>query len=96
MSFKEDVEEIQNDIKQVSFAFSLLEDYKAQNRRLFIIIITILIMWFGTIGYLVYVLNDIGVEEIVEDIDTNTQEVDTNDGSIDNSYIINGDYNGEN
>jgi len=96
MGIREDIEEVQNDIKEVSFAYSILEDYKAQNKRLFIIIIAILIMWCGTIGYLVYVLNDIGVEEIVEDIDTNTQEVDNNDGSIDNSYIINGDYNGKN
>ena len=96
MGIREDIEEVQNDIKEVSFAYSILEDYKAQNRRLFIIIILILIMWCGTIGYLVYVLNDIGTEEITETTyDTNTQEID-NDGSIDNSYIINGDYNGEN
>lgn len=96
MGIREDIEEVQNDIKEVSFAYSILEDYKAQNRRLFIIIILILIMWFGTIGYLVYVLNDIGTEEITETTyDTNTQEID-NDGSIDNSYIINGDNYGEN
>ena len=94
MGIREDIEEVQNDIKEVSFAYSILEDYKAQNRRLFIIIIAILIMWCGTIGYLVYVLNDIGTEEIeIKDIDK--QDID-NDGSIDNSYIINGDNYGEN
>lgn len=38
----------------------LLTDQKKQNKRQFIIILVILGMWFATIGYLVYVLNDIG------------------------------------
>ena len=39
----------------------LLSDFKKQNKRQFIIILVILALWFITIGYLVYVLNDIGV-----------------------------------
>ena len=39
-------------------ALELLSDYKKANKRQFIIIIVILIMWFLTIGYLVYVLKE--------------------------------------
>ena len=48
-------------------------------------------MWVLTICYLVYILNDIGVEETTTT--TKTQEVrDIN--TMDNSNIVNGDYNG--
>lgn len=66
-----------------SLAMEMLEDYKKANKRLFVIIITILIMWFLTIAYLVHTLNDIGsVEESIE-----IQDVET----IDNSHIKIGD-----
>ena len=74
-----------------SFAMDLLKDYKRQNKRQFIIILVILAMWFVTIGYLVYVLNDIGT---VETIDT-TQEVSDID-SINGNVVTNGDVYGEN
>ena len=73
-----------------SFAMDLLKDYKRQNKRQFIIILVILAMWFVTIGYLVYVLNDIGT---VETIDT-TQEVSDID-SINGNVVTNGDVYGE-
>jgi hypothetical protein len=44
-------------------------------------------MWFITIGYLVYVLNDIGIETSTQEI----QDIDT----IENSNITNGDNYGE-
>lgn len=50
-------------MKDSGLALELLADYKKVNKRQFIIIIVILIMWFLTIGYLVYVLNDIGTIE---------------------------------
>lgn len=68
-----------------SFAMDLLKDYKKQNKRQFIVILVILTMWFCTIGYLVYLLNDIGT---VEDSDTiDIQDVE----NIDNSHIKIGD-----
>jgi hypothetical protein len=67
----------------------LLKDYKRQNKRQFIIILVILAMWFVTIGYLVYVLNDIGT---VETTSQEIQDVDT----IENSNITNGDMYGQN
>ena len=58
-------------MKEQSLAMELLEDYKKANKRQFIIILVILVMWFCTIGYLIYVLNDISSVETTETI---TQE----------------------
>lgn len=85
MSMRDDVMEIKKELEEVreeSFAMELLRDYKKANKRQFIIILVILTMWFATIGYLVYVLNDIGVIEetqTIEDIEI-----------IENSTIQNG------
>lgn len=79
-------------IKNNSYALSILKDYKTGKSRLFTILIIVLFMWFATIGYLVYVLNDIGVEEVTTE--TSTQEINDVD-SIENSNIVNGDNYGE-
>ena len=71
------------ELKEQSFAMDLLKDYKNQNKRQFIIILVILSMWFATIGYLVYVLNDIGV------IEETTQEVTQQNDSGNNNFIGN-------
>lgn len=84
MAVKKEIEEL----KQGSLALEILKDYKKQNKRQFIVIIVILAMWFSTIGYLVYILNDIGaIEETMQEI----EDIDT----IENSNIINGDMYGE-
>lgn len=65
-----------NELKEHSFAMEILREQKKSNKRLFAALIVVLCMWFVTIGYLVYVLNDIGIveEEIttqeVKDIDS--------------------------
>ena len=85
MSIKEDVEKINNKVEQVSFAYELLSDYKKQNKRLFVIILVILGMWFATIGYLVYILNDIGVIEettVTQDNENGYNNYIGNDGEI--------------
>lgn len=74
-------------MEEKGLALELLSDYKKANKRQFIIIIIILVMWFLTIGYLVYTLNDIGT------VETSTQEI-SDVESIDNSNITNGDING--
>lgn len=73
-----------------SFAMDLLKDYKVQNKRQFIIILVILAMWFVTIGYLVYVLNDIGTST-----ETSTQEVSDVD-TVNGNIINKGNSYGEN
>lgn len=65
MGLKEEVLEMKKEVQEIqeqSFAMELLKDQKKQNKRQFITILVILGMWFATIGYLVYVLNDIGTE----------------------------------
>ena len=84
MGLKENVEELGKKVEQTSFAYELLGDMKKQNKRQFIIILVILGMWFATIGYLVYILNDI---ETVEESSIEIQDVET----IDNSHIKIGD-----
>lgn len=93
MSIKSDKDEIEDikhqveEIQEESLALSLLKDYKRQSKRQFIIILVILGMWFATIGYLVYVLNDIGVETTT----TETYDMNTENG---NNNFIGGDNNG--
>ena len=65
MGIREEVLEMKKEVKEIqeeSFATQILQDYKKQNKRQFIVILVILGMWFATIGYLIYILNDIGVE----------------------------------
>lgn len=83
MAVKKEIKEL----KEQSLAMELLNDYKKTNKRQFIIILVILTMWFCTIGYLVYILNDIGTTETTQEIS------DVN--SIQNSNIANGDFYGE-
>jgi len=80
MAVKKQIEEV----KEKSIAMELLSDFKKQNKRQFIIILVILALWFITIGYLVYILNDIGVIETtqkVNDIETINGSV-VNDGDV--------------
>lgn len=90
MSMKDEVLELKKELEQVkeqSFASEILQDYKKANKRQFIVILVILTMWFATIGYLIYILNDIGVieettyEQEVSDIDNIGENV-INDGDI--------------
>lgn len=67
-------EKINNNFDQIqknSFALDILKDIQKDsdnlaisNKRFYKLLIIILILWFATIGYLIYVLNDIGTIEI--------------------------------
>lgn len=86
MRLKDDIYYLQQelgDIKQESFALEMLKDYKKQNKRLFEIVIIVLICWFATGSYLIWVLNDIGTETETIDMDA--------EGS---NHYIGGDNNG--
>ena len=90
MTLKEEVLEMKKEVQEIqeqSFAMELLKDQKKQNKRQFIIILVILGMLFATIGYLVYVLNDI-------DTETTTQEA-TDIDSVDGDIINKGDIDGQ-
>lgn len=89
-SEKEEIDNIRNEVHELqeqSLAMSLLMDYKKQNKRQFVIILVILGMWFATIGYLVYILNDIGTETTT----TESYDMSTENG---NNNFIGGDNNG--
>lgn len=85
---------MKKEVKDKSLAMTLVHDAKVLNKRLFIILLIVLFMWFTTICYLVYVLNDIEYEEVTTET-TTSQEIKDVD-SIDNSYIINGGMYGDN
>ena len=53
-----------------SLAMEILQDYKKANKRLFIVIIVILTMWFATIGAFLYYINTTGFEETTETAET--------------------------
>lgn len=92
MSIKDDLKEAKEEIqelKEQSLAMELIKDYKKQNKRQFIVILVILSMWFITIGYLVYILNNIS------SVETTTQEV-SDIETIGGSVVNNGDVYGEN
>lgn len=92
MSIREDVEKVQKKVETLqeeSFALNILSDYKKQNKRQFIVIILIIILWFLTGCYLIYILNDTGIIE-----EKNTQEISGID-TIENSNISNGDIYGQ-
>lgn len=66
MTIREDMIEMKKDVEEIKtqgFAFEILSDYKKANKRIFIALIIVLVMWFITLGYLVYILNDIGTIE---------------------------------
>lgn len=87
INMKKEVEEV----KEKSLAMELLQDYKKANKRQFIIILVILTMWFATIGYLVYILNDIGTTEevVTQDNENGYNNYIGNDGDITNGKTDN-------
>ena len=68
-------------ISKNSLALDILRDYKADSKKWFTILIIVLCMWFLTIGYLVYVLNDTGV---VEETTQEITDFDTINGNVSN------------
>ena len=73
MGLQEDINEIKNEVlnlQEKSLAKELLEDVKRTNKRMFIIILVILIMWFASIGLFIYYINTTGFETITETAET--------------------------
>lgn len=73
------------ELKEQSLAMELLKDARKTNKRIFIVLVIVLCMWFATIGIFIYYINTTGYEEdireqTIEDID-----------NLDNTNITNGD-----
>ena len=97
MSMKEDVLDMKKEVEEIktqSLAMELLHQSKKTNQRIFIVWLITFVAFIGLLGYTIYLLNDIGVEETTTETTTTAQEIE-DVGSIDNSYIINGDNYGK-
>lgn len=69
---REEIEKMKKEVKEIqeqTFALEILSDYKKQYKRLFIIWIITFLALIGISCYLIYLLNDIGVET------TTTEEI---------------------
>ncbi len=89
---KEEINALKQEVKEIEqdgFALEIVKDYKRQNKRQFIIIIVLIMCWFVTGAYLVYLLNDIGTVETTTETETYDQDI-NDTGDIDNSTINNG------
>ena len=79
-------------IQQNSVALDVLKEIKGDTKMVVAVLIVVLVMWFATIGYLVYVLNDIGIEEettITQDNENGYNNYIGNDGDIINGKTNN-------
>jgi len=89
MGLKDDVLDIKKEFQEVknqSFAMDLLNDYKKQNKRQFVIIIILIFAFMALLAYTIYLLNDIGVEETQETVSQDNENGSNNfignDGDI--------------
>lgn len=67
-------------MEEKSLAMELLQDMKKTNKRMFILLVVILILWFATIGSFVWYINQFDF----------VTETTTLDGNGTNNYIENG------
>ena len=91
MGLREDVLEMKKEVQEVKkqgFAIEILNDYKKANKRMFIIIIILIIAFIGLLGYTIYLLNDIGVVETTTEVQQSDAENNNYIGN--NGDIING------
>ena len=72
-------------------ATEMLHILKVQNKRLFIIWLVTFIAFIGMLGYTIYLLNDIGVEEttVTQDNENGYNNYIGNDGDIINGKADN-------
>ena len=78
-------------IQQNSYALDILKDYKKGYNRWHAIALIFMILWIITVGYLVYILNDIGT--IDETTITQDNKSGYNNYVGNNGDIINGETN---
>ncbi len=88
MSLNNDVMDMKREVKELreqSFAYELLKDYKKQSKRHFIIIIVLLIMLFSTNAYWIY--NNSSNENTITTTENYDQNIDNVDSSVINQII---------
>lgn len=81
------------ELREQSLAMEIYQDSKKANKRICwsftIVIIMLVIMYFATVALFLQYIDSIGYEEVT----TKTQEL-TDIDNIENSNIVNGDFNG--
>lgn len=89
MDIKENIIEAQKEIQDIkkSFAMEILQDYKKVNKRQFIIILILIFALITSIGYTIYLLNDIGTIETTQEIN----DFDTIEGNVVNGGSVYGE-----
>lgn len=83
MNVREEVESMKKevqDLEQQSLAMELVKDYKKSNKRWFVAWIITFLVSIGLIGYIFFLLNDIG--------EIKTEQEIRNVNSIDRSKIV--------
>ena len=83
LNMKKEVMNIEN--QQQSFAMEFVQTLKVQNKRMFICWLVTFIAFIGLLGYTIWLLNDISVEEtteVIQDTDTGYNNYIGNDGDI--------------
>ena len=97
MGIREEVMEIKNnlsDLKEQGFAMEILSDYKKSNKRMFIVLMTVILMWVATIGAFVYYICSYDyVEEVITETVTSEGEGNACIGEGCNNGVINGSSN---
>lgn len=84
------IEQNANQISQNTGALEILKAFKSDSNKFFIMWIITFMALLGSIGYIVYLLNDTSI------VTTSTQEVEQSNDSGDNNYIgRDGDINGK-
>lgn len=82
---REDVEALKKEVEEVreqSAFMELLKDQKAQNKRLFIIILVILGMFTCLFGFTLWLINDIGTIEETTTYEQEVSDIDNIGGSV--------------
>lgn len=90
LEFREEVLKMKEDLKEVekeqqSFAMEFVHTLKVQNKRMFICWLVTFIAFIGLLGYTIWLLNDISVEEtteVTQDTQTGYNNYIGNDGDI--------------
>jgi len=83
LNMKKELENIEKENQ--SFAMEFVQTLKLQNKRLFICWIITFIAFIGLLGYTIWILNDISVEEtteVIQDTETGYNNYIGNDGDI--------------
>lgn len=88
MTIKEDIKKVVKEVDNTSFAFEILQDYKKVNKRQFIVILILIFSLIISIGYTIYLLNDIGTVQTTTS--QSIEDVENINGTVVNGGDING------